>query len=265
MNRHSFLDPILDCPWFIIQKIDKKWVTCPCPTPTRNNQSKSSSTNTGTHSTQVWSTRSPSRSTPLVPLWRCRVRNHLLAVLPATHLLQLVLLHRGTIPLRWQSTLPLPLLQHVVRSPSPHHRRGHLPPPWNLPTPKWFLRQHQRISNSLLSSVPWNLCLHNVDHLDYQWPNHTNFTDGASLAHGVLTAADWHHLPHLGVHYLVGILSMFSLFTMGRLTQSQKALFLWKSPLAKLHWFSSYFCDQQEEGTSFKLSICIVFWVISRG
>lgn len=53
-----------------------------------------------------------------------------------------------------------------------------------------------------------------------------NFTNGMDCT--VL----WNHFQSLIANSLV-TLSLYSMFKMGKLTQSQKALFLWKNPIVK--------------------------------
>jgi hypothetical protein len=56
---------------------------------------------------------------------------------------------------------------------------------------------------------------------------------GTVHADGVDGAVLWGYLPFARVYCMVRYWR-FSIFTMGKLTQSQKALFLWRSPLAKM-------------------------------
>ena len=75
--------------------------------------------------------------------------------------------------------------------------------------------------------------LHNVDHSHNWRTDNSHLANGASLAHVICCAAIRNHLSLALVPGMVSI-GRFSIFKMGKLTQSQKALFLWKSPLAKL-------------------------------
>lgn len=81
--------------------------------------------------------------------------------------------------------------------------------------------------------VPRNVRVLYDNHPHCFGATYTNLWTGAQLAHGMDSPLLWDHLPPAGVHSLVHFCS-FSLFKMGKLTQSQKALFLWKSPMAKV-------------------------------
>jgi len=61
----------------------------------------------------------------------------------------------------------------------------------------------------------------------------SNFWAGASIANVMGSTVLWHNISYVGVHSLVSLV-VCSIFKMGKLTQSQKALFLWRSPLAKM-------------------------------
>lgn len=67
-----------------------------------------------------------------------------------------------------------------------------------------------------------------------------NFWAGASIANVMGSTVLWHNISYGWVHCMVSLV-VFSIFKMGKLTQSQKALFLWRSPLAKMQWVISWY------------------------
>ena len=91
----------------------------------------------------------------------------------------------------------------------------------------------QKNRYNIPNAVSLNLRLYYADNFDCGSPNHSYFANGASYADGIRRSALWNNSSPPLVPRLVRI-NQYSLFKMGKLTQGQKALFLWKSPLAKL-------------------------------
>jgi len=77
------------------------------------------------------------------------------------------------------------------------------------------------------------MCICDADDSYDRSANYFDFRDGTTLANGMGCAFLWNNSACFGIRCLV-IMERFSIFQMGKLTQSQKALFLWRSPLAKL-------------------------------
>lgn len=80
--------------------------------------------------------------------------------------------------------------------------------------------------------VSRNVCILYDYHTHHLRPAHTHLWTGSQFTYGVVSALLWYYLPFTGIHCVVLSL-LLSLFKMGRLTQSQKALFLWRSPMSK--------------------------------
>ena len=59
-----------------------------------------------------------------------------------------------------------------------------------------------------------------------------DFGVGCNITNGMDRFVLWDHLPSFLTNSLVN-LYLLSMFKMGKLTQSQKALFLWKNPIVK--------------------------------
>ena len=81
--------------------------------------------------------------------------------------------------------------------------------------------------------VSLSLCFCLADLTYNRRTNHIDIANGATEPNGVLSATLRHNISQFIAASMVTILKL-SVFTMGKLTQSQKALFLWKSPSAKL-------------------------------
>lgn len=77
------------------------------------------------------------------------------------------------------------------------------------------------------------MCICNADDIDDSCTDNFDFGNGASFSYGMVCPLLWNYTACIVICRLV-ILIKFSIFQMGKLTQSQKALFLWRSPLAKL-------------------------------
>lgn len=89
---------------------------------------------------------------------------------------------------------------------------------------------------SIRHLVSRNVRVFHDNHPHYFGATNTHFRTSAQLTYGMDSSLLWNHLSPARIHSLVHICS-FSLFKMGKLTQSQKALFLWKSPMAKVQWY----------------------------
>ena len=77
------------------------------------------------------------------------------------------------------------------------------------------------------------MCIYNADDSHSGRADHSYIPNGASFAYGVCCPVVWNHSSHTLILSVVQF-NQYSIFKMGKLTQGQKALFLWKSPLAKL-------------------------------
>jgi len=77
------------------------------------------------------------------------------------------------------------------------------------------------------------MCIRDAYYTYDSCADHTDFWNGASFSYGMVGYVLRHYSACIGICCLV-LLVKFSIFQMGKLTQSQKALFLWRSPLAKL-------------------------------
>jgi hypothetical protein len=70
-----------------------------------------------------------------------------------------------------------------------------------------------------------------ADHSDHRGAGHHDFADGPAFANGVRRALLWNRSAHAGVLGVV-LWGLCSFLRMSKLTQSQKALFLWRSPVS---------------------------------
>ena len=84
------------------------------------------------------------------------------------------------------------------------------------------------------NKVSGNMCIRDAYYFDDSCSNNFDIRDGTSEPNVVGTSLLWNYLSFAGIHNMVTFL-ICSFFKMGKLTQSQKALFLWRSPLAKLN------------------------------
>ena len=75
--------------------------------------------------------------------------------------------------------------------------------------------------------------LYDAYNFDSRRANNSDIANGPSNSDGVFCSAIRDHPSLVGIPSVVNNV-LFSIFKMGKLSQSQKALFLWKSPLAKL-------------------------------
>ena len=77
------------------------------------------------------------------------------------------------------------------------------------------------------------MCICDAYYTYHSCPNHTDFRNDTAFSYGMVSYVLRDYTACIGTCCLV-LLIKFSIFQMGKLTQSQKALFLWRSPLAKL-------------------------------
>ena len=114
--------------------------------------------------------------------------------------------------------------------------------------------------------VSLSLCFCLADLAYNRRTNHIDITNGASNSHVVLTTTLRHNISQFIAASMVTILKL-SVFTMGKLTQSQKELFLWKSPSAKLQWFLIFWWDSYRTWSVCHLNDynCIISCIIYGG
>lgn len=134
----------------------------------------------------------------------------------------------------------------------------------------------------IINLVPLNLCFSHDDTYDHSSTGNTHRYIATSITFGVEFIVLWDYIPLFGVFDLVSM-KIFSIFTMSRLTQTQKALFLWRTPSknSKKAWYKFYYCinDLQNQTiseffdflTSFSsvssrfhiFSLSLLFWSVS--
>jgi hypothetical protein len=95
---------------------------------------------------------------------------------------------------------------------------------------------NQYIDNHLVS---WDICVFYAYSFNRISSTYFDFGANRNVTNVVDCVILWDYFPYF-IALSVVTLSLLSMLKMGKLTQSQKALFLWKNPTVKTQWFLWY-------------------------